>query len=107
MILINATPHVLNIIVDGKEALTLAPSGICPRLAVTREPSAPVNGIPVVVPTMGSPEGLPEPQEGTAYIVSALVANASGRSDLVFPGEAVRDPEGRIVGCNGLCRARY
>ena len=26
-----------------------------------------------------------------------------GRSDLAYPGEAIRDPEGKIIGAKGLC----
>ena len=50
-------------------------------------------------------EGLPEPQENTIYIVSALVAGAAkDRDDLVVPNDIVRDDKGRIIGCRSLAR---
>ena len=50
-------------------------------------------------------EGLPEPQEDTYYIVSALVAGAAkNRDDLLIPNDTVRDEQGRIVGCRSLAR---
>ena len=76
---INCTPHevVLN---DGT---TFAPSGVCPRISSGyTEPDA--NG--VATPTFGEVEGLPEPQEGTLYIVSGMVLSAvKDRDDLVAP----------------------
>lgn len=49
------------------------------------------------------------PQEGTYYLVSLVTAQAlaaSGRRmhDILTPGEAVRDGQGRIVGCRALVR---
>ena len=76
---VNCTPHevVLN---DGT---TFAPSGVCPRISSGyTEPDA--NG--VATPTFGEVEGLPEPQEGTLYIVSGMVLSAvKDRDDLVAP----------------------
>ena len=76
---INCTPHevVLN---DGT---TFEPSGVCPRISSGyTEPDA--NG--VATPTFGAVEGLPEPQEGTLYIVSGMVLSAcKDRNDLVAP----------------------
>jgi len=50
-------------------------------------------------------EGLPEPQEDTYYIVSALVAGAAkNRDDLLIPNDIVRDEAGRIIGCRNLAK---
>ena len=50
-------------------------------------------------------KGLPEPQEDTYYIVSALVAGAAkNRVDLLIPNDTVRDEQGRIVGCRSLAK---
>lgn len=49
----------------------------------------------------GDVTGLPEPQAGIAYIVSAMVKSASDRADLVAPAtghpDCVRDKKGLIV----------
>jgi hypothetical protein len=50
-------------------------------------------------------EGLPAPKEGTVYVVSFLTARAvPDREDVYFPGEALRDDGGNIIGCVGLAR---
>lgn len=99
---INMTPHPLNI--SG----THIPVGELPtpRLEVTREQLGELGGFSMVRSTMGAPTGLPEEQEGVVLIVSALVAehpSVAHRGDLAYPGEAIRDENGRIVGAKGLC----
>ena len=47
---------------------------------------------------------LPPEEDGTWYIVSSLTAQACPeRKDFLIPGPAVRDEQGRIVACLGLC----
>lgn len=119
---LNLTPHPITII-DGNYEITLPVDGPAPRLAVDRVELGtivadhyPVSRMgdaelgafqcAIVRSTMGEPIGLPEPQDGVVLVVSALVAehpSLSHRTDLAYPGEAVRDDEGRIVGCRGLC----
>jgi len=44
--------------------------------------------------------------DGTILIVSALVAehpSVACRTDLAYPGEAIRDEAGKVIGANGLC----
>ena len=51
----------------------------------------------------GNIAGLPEPSPNTVYITSGLVnAAVSDRSDVVSPGDHVRDENGRPVGCIGF-----
>lgn len=103
---LNLTPHPVTIHKDNGDTVTLPVDGPAPRLAVDREPLGELGGFSVVRSTMGEPEGLPEPEEGVTIIVSALVAEHSslaGRTDIAYPGEAIRDDNGRIVGCQGLC----
>jgi hypothetical protein len=48
-------------------------------------------------------QGLPDPQEGVLYIVSALVCNAEPyRDDLVYPCDFIRNDKGQIVGARAL-----
>lgn len=52
-----------------------------------------------------SVENLPPEEPGVYLIVSRLVASvAGGRGDLLVPGAAIRDGDGRIVGARGFCR---
>ena len=61
--------------------------------------------VPVVGTTYGSVVDLPEPVEGTVYVVSRVLAEAvRERTDVFFPAEEVRDSDGRIVGCRSFGR---
>lgn len=127
--IINLTPHVLNIYDRrhvAREGMSYKPICFCEGL-----PSQPV----VSVPSSGfararevtttatcvhvdgncievtrkviekSVTGLPEPQEGTIYVVSYITAQAvPDRKDVFFPGDPVRDDEGNLIGCAGLSR---
>jgi len=49
--------------------------------------------------------GLPEPLEGTRYIVSAPVLNAAlqqGREDCIAVNDVIRDGNGNVKGCRGF-----
>jgi hypothetical protein len=101
---VNLTPHTINVV--GDVEMAIAPSG---NLARCREVSTSVgniDGVPLVSKTFGTVEGLPEAQDGTIYIVSALVLAAlkgSGRTDVVCPGDPVRNDAGQIIGCRSFC----
>lgn len=107
MTIVNLTPHAVNLIA-ADSSVALPPSGAIARCAVTRETVGQLEIVGVAVPLtrtrFGAVEGLPEPVPGTLYIVSALVAQAAKRDDLVIPDDAVRDEAGRIIGCRALAR---
>ena len=54
-------------------------------------------------------QGLPAPEEGVYLIVSALVAQAAKRADVVSPAtghpDVVRDQKGQIASVPGFVRA--
>lgn len=102
---VNLTPHPITL-VEGEQSTLYPVDGPAPRLAVEREALGKIGDISIVRSTMGEPAGLPEPQEGVIVIVSALVAehpSVSTRTDLAYPGEAIRADDGKIVGAKGLC----
>lgn len=105
MTFVNLTPHEITFIfADGNE-LVIPPSGNLARVSVKTEKVDEVEGIPVTTSVFGEVEGLPEPKEGTAYLVSSLVAQrVQGRDDVFIPSDSVRDSEGRIIGCRSLGR---
>lgn len=109
MKLVNCTPHYFNIH-SNDEILGVSPSGIVPRLKVEREELGMMHGINFTCSKMGDPEGLPESKPDVLFIVSVLVAEhpaTKNRIDLVYPGEAIRNEAGQIIGYNGLCVPKH
>lgn len=118
--LINLTPHAVRIFTaDGKtELVTVQPSGVVARVAVSRQESGvvpieadaerllardPLAGIPVFVCAYGAVENLPATENGKIFIVSAMVRTAvPTRRDTLSPGELIRDDKGQPIGCCGL-----
>ena len=108
MILVNLTPHPIAIygnspLEDGP-AEVIPPSGIVTRLAAielgTQYP-APLTSYELV--QYGAAHDLPQPEDGTLFIVSLVVALAvRGRDDLLAPYVEVRNGEGTMVGCRYL-----
>lgn len=96
---INLTPHAIVIVGDFPR---IEPSGTVARLTETTENRPAIDGVPARAKTFGEIQGLPDPEPNTYYIVSALVAQvawARGRTDVVAPGDLVRDAHGNVVGC--------
>lgn len=105
--IINLTPHAITVVSGSGEILRQIPaSGNLARVSArTVATGEMVDGIPVTTTSYGEVEGLPSPQEGVIYIVSALVAGrVPDRRDVFIPNESVRDSEGRIIGCKSLGR---
>lgn len=102
----NLTPHPITFVgVDGGADLTIAPEPTPARLSTEVVTIGDVNGIPVTETRFGDVTGLPEPQDGVVYVTSALVAKAAaGRDDVFVTSDAVRDAQGRVVGCRALGR---
>ena len=105
--LINCTPHDINIMDgDNNIILTISSSKTLIRVSQTTTDAGSIiaNGveIPITDNTFGDVVGLPPQQDDTILIVSAMVANASNRTDLALVNQAVRDEKGRIIGCRSL-----
>lgn len=99
----NFTPHPITICNNAGEVTRVIQSEGLVRLKAVTVPAGEIDGIPVTKTEFGQPEGLPEFQEGTFYIVSQLVKAAlPSRADLLVPAEVVRDEQGNIVGCKSL-----
>lgn len=102
----NLTPHALTLVGDNG-TVTVPASGQVARLAVTRTALDPITidgvTLPVSRPTLGEIVGLPAPEPGVILVVSALVAEAANRGDVMSPGELLRDAAGNVIGARGLC----
>lgn len=105
VIIVNLTPHNINLFRGDELIETIKSSGTA-RVSVCSEIIGEINGFPISKNFYGEIIGLPEPQPGIFYVVSALVAQAAAgkRDDLLVVNDTVRDEEGRIVGCRGFAR---
>lgn len=102
--LVNLTPHALNIY-DGSEIVAaLPPSGQVARVSMeTRRLPVTDGDVPFYKIQAGDVTGLPAPISGTVFVVSALVRLAvPDREDVASPGDLVRNEAGQPVGCQGL-----
>ena len=89
----NFTPHII-VMNDGRGFLS---EGIARVSASFTHP----NELGICEQIFGDVQGLPEQQENTLLIVSAMVLSASNRTDLVAPAtghpETIRNDKGHIV----------
>lgn len=109
MRIVNLTPHEVKIVDGGNNVVAVFPSDGVARVCQYDVLVDEIDSIPVVKTEFGEVLGLPEPAEDTVFIVSRItveVARAQGLStdDLLVTSGAVRDDQGRIVGCRALAR---
>lgn len=106
MNIVNCTPHPITIILPDGEKKVFEASGIVPRVQMETVETNYINGIPVKHVKYGIPTGIPESTPETVYIVSAMVAQACDRDDIVAPdtGAAIRDEKGNIIGVPGFVK---
>ena len=106
--LVNLTPHTLNIQCEDGSIYTLEPCGEEARVDVDFQPYLDISAgdlsIPTALAVTGDLTGLPEPQDGVIYITSLVVAQLVRRDDVLSPGPLQRDEAGRVIGCKGLTR---
>jgi len=107
---VNLTPHEINV-----AGVVFPPSGTVARVATVQKDAGALvfdgHTFPVVHNTYGEVEGLPDPEPGTVYLVSALVLSALEtqgiyRDDVFAPDTspqgAIRGPDGQIKGVKRL-----
>lgn len=100
MKLVNLTPHPITLVLG--ETTTIESAGVA-RVATSSVEVGTHMGVPLIRSTYGEVVGLPAPQEGVLYIVSAMVRSALlGRTDLASPAALVRNEAGQITGCKAL-----
>lgn len=104
--IINLTPHVVRLN-DGRE---FPPSGNVARVSseYSEWSDAHIEGVPTCVTTFGDVIGLPDPQDGVAYIVSGMVMSACpNRLDIMAPATGHKDcvrKDGQVVSVPGFIR---
>jgi hypothetical protein len=105
--IINLTPHPLQLYQENGEVLTISPTAPAARVSSVTEEVFKIGGFPITRTTFGDVENLPDPEEGTIFVVSMLVQQAApNRTDLYRPDtgpqNVVRDGEGKIIGVRAL-----
>ncbi len=102
--LVNCTPHDI-VLISGEKTYTI-PSAWVARVSekfvdVVESERSDDLVVAIMSRQFGEVTGLPEPKEGTKYIVSVMVKSACPeRKDLVQPAGFVRDGNGHILGCS-------
>lgn len=109
MRIVNLTPHEVKIVDGGNNVVAVFPSDGVARACQYDVLVDEINSIPVVKTELGEVLGLPEPTEDTVFIVSRITVEAAraqglNTDDLLVTSGAVRDDQGRIVGCRALAR---
>lgn len=108
--LVNLTPHPINLISKEGGEYVIEPSGSVARVqeVVLKTVSCKLpNGEHVAGRKVSTGEvtGLPEEDGEHVYIVSRPVALAVlGRNDVMVPDDFVRDEGGRILGCRAVTK---
>jgi len=113
MNIINLMPHAITLRFPSGQEMVIPPSGQVARVAsipgaVTLRSLTPSGvSIPVAGPTQyGDVEGIPAADEGTVYLVSALVLARVTRSDVFAPGTGPNDgairKDGQVVAVTRL-----
>lgn len=101
---INLTPHSINLLAENGQTITIEPSGQLARCSISPEKVDTLDGIPVMRTSYGGVQGLPDPQPGTVYIASSLVAMRAKRSDVLSPdtGPTAIRTNGQVVAVRAL-----
>lgn len=104
--IINLTPHTVNVVRNGEPIAEFISNGIARASQITEKVGS-IDGVDLFAIRYGDPVDLPEPSDDVFLIVSRLTAEAAkaaGRTtdDLLLTANPVRDAEGRIIGCEGF-----
>lgn len=102
---INLTPHAVSLAdTEGNVVKTFPPCGQVARVTATAEVVGELAGFPVSRSRFGDVVGVPAPREGVVYLVSALVAQAAKRPDVVAPdtGPTALRKDGQVVAVRGF-----
>ena len=105
--IINLCPHALNILDQDGEIRDFPKCETPARVLQQERLEGYILGVPITKQVFGKVENLPDFELGTFYVVSRIVAAAAAKegrktSDLLIPGPAVRDEEGRVIGAKGF-----
>jgi hypothetical protein len=103
---VNLTPHPI-VLQNGDKRLELPSAGVA-RCSETSIDQPSLDGWPVYSYVYGPPVGLPDPEEGTYYVVSKLVMESlrGVRDDILAPdtGSTATRDRGNVVSVRGFVK---
>ena len=101
--LVNLTPHAIAVALPSGRQVHVAPSGTIARVEVARTGAPPVivegEAVDRSLLSFGGARGLPDPRQGSYFVVSLPVALAVQRADLLVVDEVVRGRDGLVTAC--------
>ena len=106
--ILNLTPHEINLVLDDGRKIIFPPTDMVARVELQHEIVDHIDGIPVFQTNVGAVKDLPDPEDGTLYIVSSLVlGNCQDHKDLISPntgGNAIRNSYNQVLAVRGFKR---
>ena len=106
--IINLTPHDVNIYIDEETMVILTKSESPARCTTSNVYMGEFDGIPIYHVVYEDIVNLPEPELGTVYVVSGIVAQAAkNRNDVFSPDtgtSAIRNSNGQVVAVRALLK---
>ena len=105
--IINCTPHAITLEKRDGSMVTFEPSGVIPRVDMVEVEAEDIGDCMCFSKSSGGVFGLPVMIEGTFYIVSGMVFDASDRPDVIAPNTgntAIRNNKGQIVAVRSFFR---
>ena len=104
---VNLTPHALNVVDREGKVHHIEPSGLVARVETNKLNVGSTEGFNLMVETTGKVVDMPDSEWLTLYIVSRVVAaELKERTDVLVPGDFIRDEAGNILGCKGFSSLR-
>lgn len=106
--IINLTPHEVNIFIDEETMIVLPKCETPARCTTSNVYLGEFEGVPIYHVVYENVLNLPNPQVGVIFVVSAIVAQAVKNRDDVFAPDsgtsAIRNSSGQIVAVRGLLK---
>ena len=105
---VNLTPHDITVVLpdtqtENNRRRVFHRDGTVARVSQIATVVETIDDIVISTVKFGSVVGLPKPVDGIRFIVSSMVKSAEpNRTDLVSPGDLVRDENGNVIGCKGF-----
>lgn len=103
--IVNLTPHTVNLKLASGKIKTIERKGRIPRIEEVIEYQASIDDVMIYGISYGGVVDAPPVRPNTCYVVSRMIAEAlPGRDDLLFPIMLERDTNGSVLLATALGR---